>query len=395
MAEVVPRNALHASMARMGFEALKRWASGDETERSRRLDALRELPMLIRRHGLRRTLGFWLSTSNAANEHQAVAQSFALALERLSGATKITLPCSNTEHMLQTQLALELADHWLAMAQAMLAERAGMVQNEASDGRPASTTMIKLPSAGQPVRNAAFEFYHAPYLGENGQVSWVVDSRCTAPHFDEICVAEVPTDGAYAAAYTRWESSCAAAGAQANRKLRFVHRVLIGLSEPSLWETSICLSPVYGTPVIPGSAVKGLAEHFAREHLVSEAEGAMSTAMLQTLFGTVDGCGVVEFQDAWWVPGSAPGVGAAKCRPLVREIVTPHHTDFLNSKGKTAATPFDDPSPVPQLAAHGEFFFAVTGPVVWAEHAMDILQLALEMAGIGARTPEYGQVLLT
>ena len=82
-------------------------------------------------------------------------------------------------------------------------------------------------------------------------------------------------------------------------------------------------------------------------------------------------------------------------RPLVREVVTPHHKEFLDRKGEIPATPFDGPTPVPQIAAHGEFLFAVQGPEFWADHAMDILRLALEMDGVGGRAPEYGQIVMT
>ena len=126
----VVQHALHPLMAKEGFKALKHWASGSDKQRAMRLDALRELPLLIRRHGLRRTLGFWLeSTPSDTDQSQVVARAFALALEKISGGTKVSQQkCGNPEHMLQTQLALEMADQWVAMAQAMLEERAGAAQ---------------------------------------------------------------------------------------------------------------------------------------------------------------------------------------------------------------------------------------------------------------------------
>ena len=75
-------------------------------------------------------------------------------------------------------------------------------------------------------------------------------------------------------------------------------------------------------------------------------------------------------------------------------MVTPHHPGFLNRESEATATRFDAPTPVPQLAAHGKFLIAVEGEALWANHALDILSLALEMDGLGARTPEYGQALL-
>jgi CRISPR type III-B/RAMP module RAMP protein Cmr6 len=216
-------------------------------------------------------------------------------------------------------------------------------------------------------------------------------SEHTASHFDRIC--KIEAGPSYQRAYARWRDIWVQETKQqraAVRPLRIQHRLLIGLSNPSLWDTSITLNPTYGTPVVPGSACKGVARHFARSHLQIEVGGRKGLAqeLADALFGRHDDMGEVCFQDAWWVPGSAPSPKSN--RPFVREVVTPHHKQFLDSKGDVPATPFDSPVPIPQIAANGSFFFVVTGSAVWAEHALDILQIALEMEGIGARTPEYG-----
>lgn len=396
---------LSAEMARVSFETLKRWAGAADTVREARHAAVRELPVLVRRHGLRRTLHHWLSepANEDARQHVAVARAFANALAALApGLPPLASAAGNAEHMLQTRLALELADHWLALSEAMLAEQGGNGGAEPAwnEGRPAAPGALPPVEASQ--RNAAFELYHTPYPGNGGPQPGAaprleVESQATAWHFDRVCQTVVAADGPYPAAFERWKRWCAAAGTT-TRPLAFVHRLLIGLSEPTLWETAISVDPVYGVPAIAGSAVKGLATHFARDHLCGEG-AAMTPALCDTLFGTAGCVGVVDFLDAWWVPGSGPRAvaerpgqaQAAQARPFVREVVTPHHQAFLDRAKPDPATPFDKPVPVPQLAAHGQFLFAVHGPALWAEHALDILQLALEMAGAGARTPEYGQ----
>src|ERR1017187_4825201 len=66
-------------------------------------------------------------------------------------------------------------------------------------------------------------------------------------------------DGAYRLAYRRWEhhwSSDAAGGLCLKGKVN--GRLAMGLGNESVLEVGIRLSHSYGTPVIPGSAVKGV-----------------------------------------------------------------------------------------------------------------------------------------
>lgn len=220
-----------------------------------------------------------------------------------------------------------------------------------------------------------------------------VNSEKTAQHFSSVCEIAVSSGSYYRNAYLRWENRINALKKQASadfRSCELLHRALIGMSNPSLWESNISLHATYGVPHIPGSACKGLAAHFAKEQL------GMEESEIDAIFGSSDAARKICFQDAWWVPDSAPTIqGRLGDQPLVREITTPHHPEFLSSRGLTPATPYDSPEPIPQLATHGKFLFAVTGPKLWAEYAMNILQVALEVEGIGARTPEYGCIQIT
>ena len=211
------------------------------------------------------------------------------------------------------------------------------------------------------------------------------NSEHSARHFSTVCKTAQPGTGIYPKAYERWKNTWddAARNKTASlAELSFMHRALINLAQPSLWESSTSFNPTYGTPLIPGSACKGLARHFANSHL------GIADDHMDALFESKDSSRKVQFMDAWWIPNSAPGIN--RDRPWVREIVTPHHPEFMNSKGKDAATPFDSPKPSPQIATHGKFLFVVQGPKLWAEYAINILRVALEIEGIGARTPEYG-----
>lgn len=221
--------------------------------------------------------------------------------------------------------------------------------------------------------------------GQSSTHLFEVNAADSAKHFSAVCNTAQPTANLYPKAYKRWEkiwSDAQDKEAASLRQLTFTHRAIINLAQPSLWESSTSFNPTYGTPVIPGSACKGLARHFATTHL------DITSDHIDALFESQDHRRKVQFMDAWWIPNSAPGRHTD--RPWVREIVTPHHPEFMKDKGKTPATPFDSPVPSPQIATHGSFLFVVQGPKLWADYALNILQLALETEGIGARTPEYG-----
>lgn len=223
---------------------------------------------------------------------------------------------------------------------------------------------------------------HRLFLGYG---STDANSENSAKHFNDICNTAQPSAGIYRKAYARWEAlwdNEQKRGLASSRKHTFSNRILINLAQPSLWESNTSFNSTYGTPVFPGSACKGLAKHFAQSHL------DIAPDHIEALFENSSCEKKVQFMDAWWVPDSAPGKD--RDRPWVREIVTPHHPDFMNTKGATPATPFDSPKPSPQIATHGKFLFVISGPKLWADYAMNILQVALENEGIGARTPEYG-----
>lgn len=399
MPKEAPVQPLSGQMSREAFSALESWTGAVDGIREKRRAAIRDLPLLIRRHGLRRTLHHWLGEKNDDQQHQTVARSFVEAMASISsGLPLLTAVANNAQHALQTRLALTLADQWLALAEPMPAEQGNGGGGGGNGAQPQAP--LPLPPNPKPSeRNAAFELFNAPYpdIGlPNEPRAWEVNSEATAIHFDRVCACEIASDGPYALAFKRWKAICQAPNTT-YREFALTHRMLIGLSEPSLWETSISIDPVYGVPAISGTAIKGLAVHFADEHLRGEGD-AMSEPIRDALLGKPECMGEVDFLDAWWVPGSGPQSWDERFsftqRPFVREVVTPHHPKFLNRESADMATPFDSPVPVPQLAAHGSFLFAVKGPKVWAEHALDIVQLALEMAGIGARTPEYGQAQL-
>ncbi|MBM3321107.1 MAG: type III-B CRISPR module RAMP protein Cmr6 [Candidatus Eisenbacteria bacterium] len=191
-----------------------------------------------------------------------------------------------------------------------------------------------------------------------------------------------------------------------------IGRVIVGLGADCVLETSIALHHTYGVPVLPGSALKGLARRFClRRFGSSDQEGKeyrpsgvlKQSKRLQagqghdwdftfydTLFGHVEGAGCLVFNDAWLVPR------ASNEAPLIRDVLTVHHRNYYGaSENPAPPADWDDPIPVPYLTvAPGVcFLLAIEGPDGWRDRAMEILLLALREEGIGAKTSSgYGRM---
>lgn len=266
---------------------------------------------------------------------------------------------------------------------------------------PEQLTRAKMPIGGFPGPSNASHFLHFGLQPLEGRL----DSEAIATHLNRVC--GVRASAIYAEYFKRREAALTDIDAKCG-KLECDGRLFIGLSSASLFETSISMDPTYGVPVIHGEACKGLARRAGKSLL--------SNALFKAMFGTADkdhGVGMVRFHDALWVPDSAPAAYTSVLKwvhrasmielygpgvldqiegtayPFVREIVNPHHPDFAKSGHK--ATVFDDPIPVPMIAAHGKFLFAVQGVRLWRDHAWALLEAGLLDEGIGARTPEYGR----
>lgn len=64
----------------------------------------------------------------------------------------------------------------------------------------------------------------------------------------------------YKTAFARWEKSLAESNV-ATYVLQTAGRLIVGLGSENVLETGIRLHHTYGLPIIPGSALKGLAAH--------------------------------------------------------------------------------------------------------------------------------------
>ena len=205
------------------------------------------------------------------------------------------------------------------------------------------------------------------------------------PHFREVTTISVSP--LYRDFYACWQTMLDDMGARtaiaATRG-----RLVIGLGAESVLENAITLHRTYGVPYIPGSALKGLAAHYAHNRL-DHADWRKGGKAHKILFGDTTSAGYVTFLDALYVPGSAP-----QDRPLVLDVVTVHHPEYYRGTDSPPAD-WDSPTPVPFVSARGKFLVALAGPDEWVEAAFQILGSALNELGIGAKTSSgYGRLEL-
>lgn len=172
--------------------------------------------------------------------------------------------------------------------------------------------------------------------------------------------------------------------------------LIVGKGDQNVHEFGITLQLPWGTPVIPGSAVKGILSTFAHEQgddgwhkgaLASKDNGlsAFSGKLGLIMFGGIDEnndgfAGCLDFFDAWWVP-------AKQDSPFDEDIINVHNKSYYQ-KGECFPDGMD--SPVPNKFAvvrPGEkFFFAIKGTINWREAARNMLAQAAARYGFGAKT---------
>lgn len=169
-------------------------------------------------------------------------------------------------------------------------------------------------------------------------------------------------------------------------------RMVIGLGVESLTEVGITLERTWGVPIIPGSALKGLAAVMAHRYggpswkqAIGDGEGGEDARLM---FGNSESAGYVVFHDAWWNPEGQNHL------PMDLDIMTVHYQDYYGGSGDPPADT-DEPIPVSFLTARGTYLVALSGPRDWAERAAEWLRLGLEKEGIGGKTSAgYGRLVL-
>jgi len=181
-------------------------------------------------------------------------------------------------------------------------------------------------------------------------------------------------------------------------------RMVVGHGEDTVHETSLTMSPTYGVPIIPGSALKGVAASQAR----AEQREPWSTDLTR-IFGTPrprrgqsdDGAGdpappaaaVEADPHAEAAQGSVTVLDALPITPpaVVVDVLTPHVQPYykLDANGVPSQPPaeYHNPVPVRFLAVQDTPFLAwLVGPAADVTRFAELLVAGADDLGIGGKT---------
>ena len=161
---------------------------------------------------------------------------------------------------------------------------------------------------------------------------------------------------------------------------RLEGRLAINLAEGVIQNAGISLDRIFGLPLIPGSAVKGIARHAAWLEVQETPE---KQALLNRVFGADDSSnqGAVSFLQA--TPTNAT--------EIVVDITNVHYPNYYQGKEPVAKTERPQPNTFPVVERGAEFAFPIVlngldlDPAL-LEAAKRWLLAALTENGLGAKT---------
>ncbi len=170
--------------------------------------------------------------------------------------------------------------------------------------------------------------------------------------------------------------------------------MIVGKGDQNVHEFGMTFQSPWATPVIPGTAVKGVVSTFAHETAddnwrKSFNPESFTGAYSLIMFGGTNEqgrqfAGAVDFLDAWWIPDT--------CTPFSKDIINAHNRSWYQAEGNHDLANWPDgmDSPVPVFFAtikpEQKFLFAVRGPGIWAELAKKIIIETGTQNGFGAKT---------
>ena len=161
-----------------------------------------------------------------------------------------------------------------------------------------------------------------------------------------------------------------------------IWRFVVGLGAAHVLETGITLHRIFGLPIIPGSALKGVARAYAQ---LVEGKPEDDPELI-AIFGTTERAGSVVFLDA--IPLEVPN--------FQLDIMNSHYPNYYRTPEKNPPADWESPNPVFFLTVTGTpYRFAIASRSEQGNHLLDLaerwLKGALTELGIGAKTSaDYG-----
>jgi CRISPR-associated protein Cmr6 len=196
------------------------------------------------------------------------------------------------------------------------------------------------------------------------------------------CLAKTQVSKDYVHAFERWKMSLAAAPRLSCIELQLTSRLLVGHGNGSVTDVGLTVHRTWGTPVIPGSALKGVASHYMHAHYDNDD-------VCRLFFGTQEIAGDIVFHDGMYVPGSASG------SPYAIDVLTVHQKTYYDTQGDGWPNDYDNPNPVQFLTVRPgtRFLIALTGSPELTELAERVLLEALCEWGVGGKKSSgYGRL---
>ncbi|RME22744.1 MAG: hypothetical protein D6798_15085 [Deltaproteobacteria bacterium] len=181
----------------------------------------------------------------------------------------------------------------------------------------------------------------------------------------------------YTRAFRRWQRATPPTAWRRVLRFKTDGPLTVGMGEASPLENGLSLHATCGTPILPGSSLKGLCRSWCSRHF-EDGPWAPGRDGFRTLFGTGgdDGeAGGVDFLDGLLEPNT----GGFRL-----EVLTPHHGAYYREEG--APRGWEKLVPVHFLAVEGSFRVVLEGPPQWLEPAVEILVAALSREGVGSKT---------
>lgn len=274
----------------------------------------------------------------------------------------------------------------------------------------------------------AYERY-APLERGTGKISPAKRNLWLEALAEQRCPAD------YAHAYRQWRDHFEADGSNFEI-VKLASRLLVGHGNASPTEVGLTVHHTWGVPMIPGSALKGLLNHYIDavygpgNLTVHPMDTALSGEMKERarfrgvtwnekgtapkygpgeihreLFGApateTDAAfapdagetrGRVVFHDALYVPGSVNHDA-----PFATDVLTVHQKNYYAQQRRNVGpTDWDEPNPVSLLTVKpgARFLIALSGPRDWTAFALRELLDALELWRIGGKTSAgYGRMV--
>lgn len=195
-------------------------------------------------------------------------------------------------------------------------------------------------------------------------------------------IAKQEVSSSYKTAFENWEKALSNA---IKIEATTLTPLAVGLGISSPLENGLAIHHTYGTPYLPGSAIKGLLRRAADRYGLSEEEkGVLLGEGPDAKRKSQGSASHLVYWDGWLDPKSD--------KPFQQDVITVHHQSYYGSRGESWPTDFDDPTPVAFLSVRPKTKFvlalssASTNSNDWVFKAAEMLEWGLGNLGLGGKT---------